>query len=307
MSHNIAIEIQTLSKSYGDMKALDQVSLQIPKGSFFALLGPNGAGKSTLIGVLSGLINADAGSVKILGHDVVTDYAAARRLIGLVPQELIDEPFFSILDLLRIQAGYFGLGKTQWPWIDTLLQKLGLWDKKDVCMPALSGGMKRRVLIALALVHKPSVLVLDEPTAGVDIELRLGLWAFIRELHAEGMTIILTTHYLEEAEQLCEQVAILREGKILALSSTQALLASHPWEYVEVTLAVAAATLPDMLQQALHRRQGNKLVLRLPRGQQRAEIASAIQEAGLLLTEMRQVEASLEDVFRVLTRSGSEL
>lgn len=307
MNKTVAIEIQTLSKSYSEMKALDQVSLQISRGSFFALLGPNGAGKSTLIGVLSGLIKADAGAVKILGHDVVADYAAARRLIGLVPQELIDEPFFNIRDLLRIQAGYFGLGKEQWPWIDTLLHKLGLWDKKDACMPALSGGMKRRVLIALALVHKPAVLVLDEPTAGVDIELRLGLWAFIRELHADGMTIILTTHYLEEAEQLCEQVAILREGKILALSSTQDLLASHPWEYVEITLVSVASVLPEVLQQALHRRQGNKLVLRLPRGQQRADIAAAIQQAGLILTEMRQVEASLEDVFRVLTRSGSDL
>ncbi|HQR96325.1 MAG TPA: ABC transporter ATP-binding protein [Thiotrichales bacterium] len=221
-----AIEIRDVVKSYRDVAALKSVSLSIPQGSFFALLGPNGAGKSTLISIIAGLVKADAGHVNILGHDVVSDYADARRLIGLVPQELIDEPFFAIQDLLRIQAGYFGFGQEQWPWIDELLHNLGLWDKRKETMPSLSGGMKRRVLIALALVHKPKVLVLDEPTAGVDIELRLGLWTFIRQLHAQGMTIILTTHYLEEAEQLCEQIAILREGQLLALSSTQALLAS---------------------------------------------------------------------------------
>lgn len=297
----VAIEIKQLTKTYRGLTALNSVNLSIPQGSFFALLGPNGAGKSTLISIIAGLVKADAGSVSIMGHDVVDDFADARRMLGLVPQELIDEPFFSIQDLLRIQAGYFGFGKEQWPWIDELLTNLGLWDKRKETMPSLSGGMKRRVLIALALVHKPKVLVLDEPTAGVDIELRLGLWNFVRQLHAQGMTIILTTHYLEEAEQLCEQIAILREGQLLALSSTQALLDSHPWEYVEVSLQGEQAILPASLQARIHRQQGNKWVLRLPRGQVRADLVAELQQAGQMLSEIRSIEASLEDVFRALT------
>ncbi len=297
----VAIEIKQLTKTYRGLIALNSVNLSIPQGRFFALLGPNGAGKSTLISIIAGLVKADAGSVSIMGHDVVDDFADARRMLGLVPQELIDEPFFSIQDLLRIQAGYFGFGKEQWPWIDELLTNLGLWDKRKETMPSLSGGMKRRVLIALALVHKPKVLVLDEPTAGVDIELRLGLWNFVRQLHAQGMTIILTTHYLEEAEQLCEQIAILREGQLLALSSTQALLDSHPWEYVEVSLQGEQAILPASLQARIHRQQGNKWVLRLPRGQVRADLVTELQQAGQMLSEIRSIEASLEDVFRALT------
>lgn len=296
-----AINIVGLTKFYKGTAALKSVTLSIPQGSFFALLGPNGAGKSTLISIIAGLVKADAGHVSIMGHDVIDDYADARRALGLVPQELIDEPFFAIQDLLRIQAGYFGFGQEQWPWVDELLQNLGLWDKRRAAMPSLSGGMKRRVLIALALVHKPKVLVLDEPTAGVDIELRLGLWSFIRQLHAQGMTIILTTHYLEEAEQLCEQIAILREGELLALSSTQALLDSHPWEYIEVTLQGDNNLLPEALHASIHRQQANKWVLRLPRGQVRAELVAQLQQAGCLLSEMRSIEASLEDVFRAMT------
>lgn len=300
-----AIDIQGVHKRYPNVTALKSIDLTIPQGSFFALLGPNGAGKSTLISIISGLLRADTGQVRILGHDVVDDYAQARRLIGLVPQELIDEPFFSILTLLRIQAGYFGLGKEQWPWIDELLHKLTLWDKRHETMPNLSGGMKRRVLIALALVHRPKVLVLDEPTAGVDIELRLSLWSFVRELHAQGMTIILTTHYLEEAEQLCEQVAIVCEGQLLALSSTQDLLNSHPWEYLEITLDMPVKQLPSELYARVYRQQGNKWVLKMPRGFERADMLAQLQAAQLNLLEMRSLEASLEDVFRSLT--GGEM
>jgi ABC-2 type transport system ATP-binding protein len=300
----IAVEITNLHKSYQGVAALTDVSLQIPEGSFFALLGPNGAGKSTLIGAISGLIKPDSGRIRVMGHDVQADFRKARRALGLVPQELIDEPFFPIRQLLRIQAGYFGLGKSQWAWIDELLQRLGLWDKRDAYMSSLSGGMKRRVLIALALVHKPAVVVLDEPTAGVDIELRLSMWAFIRELHAQGHTIILTTHYLEEAEQLCEKIAILREGQLLALEDTQTLIASHPWEYLEVTLENLPAVLPQMVTDLLHRRSANKLVLRLSRDLARSELLAILSEAGLVLTEMRQLEASLEDVFRTLTSNG---
>jgi len=307
VSNAIAVEISQLNKAYQGVAALIDVGLQIPEGSFFALLGPNGAGKSTLIGIISGLINADSGSVKVMGHDVQADFRPARRALGLVPQELIDEPFFPIRQLLRIQAGYFGLGKSQWAWIDELLQRLGLWDKRDAYMPSLSGGMKRRVLIALALVHKPAVVVLDEPTAGVDIELRLSMWAFIRELHAQGHTIILTTHYLEEAEQLCEKIAILREGRLLALEDTQTLIASHPWEYIEVTLETLPAVLPSVIADRVYRRSANKLILRSPRGLARSELLSLLSDAGLILTEMRQIEASLEDVFRALTHTEASV
>lgn len=299
-----AVSVRGVSKAFAGVQALSDIHLEIPQGSFFGLLGPNGAGKSTLIGALAGLVRPDSGQVSIMGHDVHHSFRHARQALGLVPQELIDEPFFSIRDLLRLQAGYFGLGRAQWPWIDELLQRLGLWDKRDQSMPRLSGGMKRRVLIALALVHKPSVVVLDEPTAGVDIELRLGLWDFVRELHAQGHTIILTTHYLEEAEQLCERLAILRQGQVLALEDTQTLMASHPYEYVEVTLSHPPVSLPAVLVQRLHRQQGNRLVLRLARGAERAALAGWLAQAGLVLEEMRHLEASLEDVFRSLTRTG---
>jgi ABC-2 type transport system ATP-binding protein len=297
---NSAVEIQGLTKSFAGHCALDAISLSIPKGSFFGLLGPNGAGKSTLIGCVAGLINADAGRVSVMGHDVVRDFRQARRALGLVPQELIDEPFFSIRQLLRIQAGYFGLGKSNYDWIDTLLQRLGLWEKRDAFMPSLSGGMKRRVLIALALVHKPPVLILDEPTAGVDIELRLSLWQFIRELHQQGHTIILTTHYLEEAEQLCEQIAIVRDGRLLALASTQQLLSAHPWHYVLLKLNQVVTRLPEALSAWVHGQQGQDWVLRLTREMDIAQLLSPLAAEGLSVVSVSPIEASLEDVFRTL-------
>ena len=302
MSDQQAVVFSGISKSFGGVKALDQISFSIPQGSFFGLLGPNGAGKSTLIGALSGLVTPDAGSIQLVGQTVSAQNPKARSLLGLVPQELVNEPFFCIQELLRFQAGYFGLGKLQWAWIDHLLNRLGLWEKRHANLSELSGGMKRRVLIALALVHKPPVLVLDEPTAGVDIELRLGLWDFVRELHAEGHTIILTTHYLEEAEALCEQIAILRDGRLLTQQKTSDLLLSHPWTFVEVVLNEAPLVLPEYLQIRLHRQQNNRLTFRLAReGDERAQLGAWLAEAGLLMNEMRSVEASLEDVFRSLT------
>ena len=204
-----AISFQHVSKTYRsgqrEVQALVDVSLDIQPGEFFGLLGPNGAGKTTLISVLAGLARANSGSVTVLGHDVVTDYAAARRSIGVVPQELVFDPFFSVRETLRIQGGYFGVRtdpKANDAWIDELLANLGLADKADANMRQLSGGMKRRVLVAQALVHRPPVIVLDEPTAGVDVELRQTLWQFIARLNKEGHTVLLTTHYLEEAEAL---------------------------------------------------------------------------------------------------------
>jgi ABC-2 type transport system ATP-binding protein len=213
------------NKSQGKgFQALDDVSLEIEHGEFFGLLGPNGAGKTTLISVLAGLCRATQGRASVCGHDVINDYQSARRSLGVVPQELVYDPFFTVRETLRIQSGYFGFRRND-DWIDEVLANLGLTDKADENMRALSGGMKRRVLVAQALVHRPPVIVLDEPTAGVDVDLRRSLWEFISRLNRAGHTIMLTTHYLEEAEALCGRIAMLKRGRIVALESTQALLA----------------------------------------------------------------------------------
>jgi ABC-2 type transport system ATP-binding protein len=218
-----AIEIRGADKHFGDVHALKSVDLVVEAGEFFALLGPNGAGKTTLINLLAGLSIPDAGMLKVMGHDVVRDYRQARRNLGVVPQELVFDPFFTVRETLQIQSGYFGL-KNNDDWIDDILENLQLADKAEKNMRSLSGGMKRRVLIGQALVHRPPVIVLDEPTAGVDVELRQTLWKFIQRLNREGHTILLTTHYLEEAEQLCRRVAILKQGQIVALDTTRNLL-----------------------------------------------------------------------------------
>ncbi len=205
-------------------QALNDVSLNVEHGEFFGLLGPNGAGKTTLISILAGLGRASSGTAAVCGHDVVTDYKMARRSLGVVPQELVYDPFFTVRETLRLQSGYFGLRNND-DWIDEVLANLGLADKAESNMRALSGGMKRRVLVAQALVHRPPVIILDEPTAGVDVDLRRTLWEFISRLNREGHTILLTTHYLEEAEALCGRIAMLKQGRIVALDTTQALLA----------------------------------------------------------------------------------
>ena len=225
-----AVRFQNVSKVYsgarGTFKALDGVSFDIEPGEFFGLLGPNGAGKTTLISVLAGLSRATGGTATVMGHDVVTDYVEARKRLGIVPQELVFDPFFSVRETLRIQSGYFGV-KHNDAWIDELLANLGLTDKAGANMRQLSGGMKRRVLVAQALVHRPPVIVLDEPTAGVDVELRQTLWRFVARLNREGHTVLLTTHYLEEAEALCGRIAMLQLGKLKALDKTSALLAGR--------------------------------------------------------------------------------
>ncbi len=218
-----AIQVTQLEKRYQSVKALDGVSLSIEEGECFGLLGPNGAGKTTLISIMAGLAKADSGSVSILGHDVVRDYRTARRLLGVVPQEMAFDPFFTVRETLRLQSGYFGLKKND-DWIDEVMANLDLTTKADANMRTLSGGMKRRVLVAQALVHKPPVIVLDEPTAGVDVELRQALWQFIGRLNREGHTIVLTTHYLEEAETHCHRIALMKTGKILALDTTADLI-----------------------------------------------------------------------------------
>src|ERR1700716_3909256 len=239
-----AVEIIDVARRFGAVHALAGIDLVVEEGEFFGLLGPNGAGKTTLISIVAGLTRADRGTARGLGHDVVTDYRQARRLLGVVPQELVFDPFFTVRETLRIQAGYFGLSNND-AWIDEILHHLDLASKADANMRALSGGMKRRVLVGQPLGHKPPLIVLDEPTAGVDVELRQSLWGFIRKLNRDGHTIILTTHYLEEAEALCGRIAMLKAGKVVALDTTQNLLHRHSGCYVELRID------PDRLPEAL--------------------------------------------------------
>jgi ABC-2 type transport system ATP-binding protein len=221
-------------------QALDDVSLSVDYGEFFGLLGPNGAGKTTLISILAGLSRATSGRASVCGHDVVSSFKQSRRCLGVVPQEIVYDPFFTVRETLRIQSGYFGLRRND-DWIDEVLSNLGLSDKADSNMRALSGGMKRRVLVAQALVHRPPVIVLDEPTAGVDVDLRRTLWDFISRLNKAGHTVMLTTHYLEEAEALCGRIAMLKHGRVVALDTTQALLAR-----------VGGADLEDVFVRIMH-------------------------------------------------------
>ena len=221
-----AVLVEHLTKSYGSLQALQNVSLDVKKGEFFGLLGPNGAGKTTLISILAGLCRPDSGRAFVMGTNVQTNFIEARRLLGVVPQELVFDPFFTVRETLRFQSGYFGIRNND-DWIDEIMTHLDLTSKANSNMRSLSGGMKRRVLVAQALVHRPPVIVLDEPTAGVDVELRQSLWKFISRLNQDGHTILLTTHYLEEAESLCGRIAMLKSGQVVALDTTQNLLARY--------------------------------------------------------------------------------
>lgn len=240
-----AIEIRNVKKRFRSFEALKGVNLSIEQGEFFGLLGPNGAGKTTLISILAGLARADSGTVEVLGHNVVSDFRSARRALGVVPQELVFDPFFTVREMLRIQSGYYGLSNND-AWIDEILHHLGLTDKANVNTRALSGGMKRRVLVAQALVHRPPVIVLDEPTAGVDVELRQTLWQFISRLNREGHTIVLTTHYLEEAQSLCNRIAMMRRGEVVALERTDVLL--QRFAGLQLVLRLGGAPLPAALR-----------------------------------------------------------
>ncbi len=300
-----AVNIENIHKRYAEVHALQGVDFSIAQGEFFGLLGPNGAGKSTLIGIMAGLVRTDAGNISILGHDVVQSYRKARSLLGVVPQELVYDAFFTVREVLRLQSGYFGQGRAHDAWVDELLDILNLTDKADTNMQALSGGMKRRVLIAQALVHKPQVLVLDEPSAGVDTELRKSLWEFTRRLHREGHTIVLTTHYLEEAETLCDRIAILDHGKLAALDSKQVLLGRHPYRLLSLTVADGSLMLPHSLQHLLVERDDKSIVLRLHRlTDQIGAVLDILRTAGFTIVDLSTQDAGLEEVFLALTSSS---
>jgi ABC-2 type transport system ATP-binding protein len=292
-----AIQIDQVMKRYGTLQALGGVTFSIEEGEFFGLLGPNGAGKTTLISILAGLNRADSGSVKIMGHDVVTDYRRARSLLGVVPQELVFDPFFTVRETLRMQSGYFGLSKND-AWIDEVMHHLDLTGKADANTRSLSGGMKRRVLVAQALVHKPPVIVLDEPTAGVDVELRQTLWKFIARLNREGHTVVLTTHYLEEAQALCNRIAMLRGGKVVALDTTDALINRISGSQLEVRLS--GAGVPASLAPLLSHPQepgSNRAVFRIAEYTDVEPILASLRQSGAVIEDMQLHQADLEDVF----------
>ncbi len=298
-----AVRFANITKTYagarGTLRALDGVSFDIEKGEFFGLLGPNGAGKTTLISILAGLSRASSGNVTVMGHDVVTDLAEARMALGIVPQELVFDPFFTVREALRIQSGYFGI-RNNGLWIDELLQNLGLADKADANMRQLSGGMKRRVLVAQALVHRPPVIVLDEPTAGVDVELRQTLWQFIARLNREGHTVLLTTHYLEEAEALCGRIAMLKQGRMVALDRTSALLAGT----VSTMLRFKTdATLPPALA-AVARITGRIVQLKAQDAAAVEQHLAALRSAGIKVEDLEIGRADLEDVFLEIMHGG---
>ncbi len=303
---NAAIDVRCVAKRYGSFEALRGVSLSIDQGEFFGLLGPNGAGKTTLISIVAGLTRASSGAAAVMGHDVARDFRAARRALGVVPQELVFDPFFTVRETLRITSGYYGIRHND-AWIDEVLENLDLAAKADVNMRALSGGMKRRVLVAQALVHRPPVIVLDEPTAGVDVELRQTLWKFVSRLNRDGHTIVLTTHYLEEAQELCGRIAMLKNGSVVALDRTRSLLqrfatgrlrlrlsgASLPAALEPLRIAEPAAEAPpDAASPA-----GTKVTLRVEEIGAIEPVLAALREGGCRVDEMELLHTDLEDVF----------
>src|SRR5438094_1463646 len=288
-----AIEVRDVHKRFGEQLALSGIDLEIRQGEFFGLLGPNGAGKTTLISVLAGLARPDRGSARVMGANVVEDYRRARRMLGVVPQELVFDPFFTVRETLRIQSGYFGIRGND-AWIDEVMHHLDLTAKASANMRALSGGMKRRVLVAQALVHKPPVIVLDEPTAGVDVELRQALWQFIRRLNRDGHTIVLTTHYLEEAEALCERIAMLKQGRVVALDSTSNLLKRVHHLFLRLRLG---GELPCELRPLDNGSTAEAHILRLKGYEDVEQTLACIRRAGCRIEEMELMQPDLEDAF----------
>ncbi len=299
----LAIEVKQVHKRFGALYALCGIDLEINTGEFFALLGPNGAGKTTLINIIAGLTLASSGSVKVMGHDVVGDYREARRMLGVVPQELVFDPFFTVRETLVFQSGYYGMRNND-SWIDEIIHHLDLTDKAGTNMRSLSGGMKRRVLVGQALVHKPPVIVLDEPTAGVDVELRQALWHFIKQLNRNGHTIVLTTHYLEEAEALCNRVAMLKKGHIVALDSIRNLISTISGSLVRLRLS--PDTLPVALQPLMSSRDEGCFFLAIKEYSQLENVMAALRMAQAQVLELQVLQPDLEEVFvKIMGNAGN--
>ncbi|MEY3791836.1 MAG: putative transporter subunit: ATP-binding component of superfamily [Pseudomonadota bacterium] len=298
-----AILFNKVKKNFGKLEALKGIDLTIEEGEFFALLGPNGAGKSTLINILAGLAKPSSGSIKVMGYDVIQDYQNARRSLGIVPQELVFDPFFNVREMLRFQAGYFGKGRENDDWIDEVIEGLDLQDKANTNMRMLSGGMKRRALIAQALVHKPPVIVLDEPTAGVDVELRKKLWQFIKKLNQKGHTIVLTTHYLEEAETLCSRVAMMDQGKIVALDKTKNLLKRFSAKNLNLRLDLKGKKIPASIQKLMKNLDQHSISFLIEEITEVEFIISELKKSKIKILDMELTNSDLENVFLKLTGS----
>ena len=300
-----AIAIRDLQKTYqGGKRALDGITLDVPRGGIFGLLGPNGAGKSTLINILAGLVTKSGGSASIWGFDIDQNPRNAKRSIGVVPQEILFDPFFTPKEALELQAGLYGIAKAQRRTAE-LLRAVRLEDKADAYARTLSGGMKRRLLVAKAMVHSPPILVLDEPTAGVDVELRQQLWDYVRSLHAQGVTVVLTTHYLEEAEQLCDRIAIINHGRLIANETTRTLVGMAQEKVVEVVVDRDVAATPDAVCFDKIELKGERtLTITYRKDRVNAgEVLAALQAEGLGIVDVSTREADLEDVFLNLTRA----
>ncbi|WP_414900739.1 ABC transporter ATP-binding protein [Sphingomonas flavalba] len=301
-----AIRIQSLSKTYADGKqALKAVDLDVPRGQIFGLLGPNGAGKSTLINILAGLVTKTAGSVSIWGFDIDAHPRNAKASIGIVPQEIVFDPFFTPFETLELFAGLYGVPKTKRRSME-LLRAVHLADKADAYARTLSGGMKRRLLVAKAMVHAPPILVLDEPTAGVDIELRQQLWAYVRQLNAEGVTIVLTTHYLEEAEELCDRIAIINHGRVIANEATRTLVDMAREKVIELTLdrPIAAPPASPLFDRASVTGERVLRVTYIKNKASAADVLAAVTGAGYGIVDLSTRDGDLEDVFLNLTRTA---
>jgi ABC-2 type transport system ATP-binding protein len=304
---DLAIDIENLSKTYaGGKRALDDVSLSIPRGAIYGLLGPNGAGKSTMINILAGLVNKTGGTARIWGFDIDANPRNAKNSIGIVNQEILFDPFFTPLETLENQAGYYGVPKAERRSME-LLRAVHLEDKADAYSRTLSGGMKRRLMVAKAMVHSPPILVLDEPTAGVDIELRQQLWSYVRSLNDRGVTIVLTTHYLEEAEELCDRIAIINHGKLIADKPTRELVNMAQEKVVEVTVDRDVTDLPthDRFEKVEKSGERSLKVTYLKNRATAGEVLSLIQSQGLAIVDVSTHDPDLEDVFLTLTRAAA--
>lgn len=308
----LAVNIQDLRKIYKSKhsvkEALKGVSLQVPKGSMFALLGPNGAGKSTLINILAGLVVKTSGNASICGFDIEQNMYEARRKLGVVPQELVLDTFFTVRQALDMHAGYYGVPKAE-RCTDEIIEAMGLKDKADIHSRQLSGGMRRRLLIGKALVHSPEVLILDEPTAGVDVELREQLWEYVRKLNKKGTTILLTTHYLEEAEELCDEVAIINHGQLITHDSKENLMKQVDSKQVIFHLQEPLKKLPlSLMDFSAHiNDHGDLMVSYKPSQQTVSDILAAVCAAGLTIRDVTTEQASLEEVFKNLTSAKETL
>jgi ABC-2 type transport system ATP-binding protein len=307
MPSEAAISIDNLQKTYaGGKRALDGVSLDVPRGQIFGLLGPNGAGKSTMINILAGLVNKTGGTATIWGFDIDRHPRNAKVSIGIVPQEILFDPFFTPAEMLELQAGLYGVPKSKRRTME-LLRAVHLEDKAGAYSRTLSGGMKRRLLVAKAMVHSPPILVLDEPTAGVDIELRQQLWEYVRGLNAEGVTVVLTTHYLEEAEQLCDRIAIINHGRLIANETTRTLVGMAQEKAVEVTVDRDLTSVPDAsCFDKIEIVRDRTLAITYRKDRVNAgEVLAALQRDGLGIVDVSTREADLEDVFLNLTRASN--